>query len=771
MTVHHDQQTHENHGTNESYGRDTSPAAWGPPQAAPPAAAPAPDSGEPKQPFVRRLWRGRPEDPRWARPAFLGLLLATLLLYLYNLSASGYANSFYSAAVQAGSQSWKAFFFGSLDAANAITVDKPPASLWPMALSVRLFGLHSWAILLPEVLMGVGTVAVVYAAVRRRFSPAAGLISGAVLALTPVAALMFRFNNPDAMLALLMAVACYFVIRGLEDGRTRWLVWAGVAIGFAFLAKTLQAFLILPPLAIVYAVCAPVSVKKRIGQLTAGLVAIVVSGGWWVAVVELWPASSRPYIGGSQNNSFLELTFGYNGLGRLNGDETGSVGGGGGGGGGGGNGGGNWGETGWDRLFGSSIGGQVSWLIPAALILLVAGLVATLPHSRMRSSGGTPMARRTSVTRGSFLVWGGALVTTMLVFSYMQGIFHEYYTVALAPYIAPLIGMGAALLWEKREKAWASLTLAGAMTATAAWGYVLLNRSSDYLPWLKWAVLVGGLAAALGLVFASKLGRQLTMGVVGLGLAAALAGPTAYTLTTVNEGHTGSIVTAGPAVAGGRGGPGGGGGMGGGPGGGGMPGQGQQGQQGQQGGQNQQNGNGFPGGGMPGRQNGNGNTQGQGQNQGQNQGQGQKQGGMPGGGQTGDGGGMGGGGGVGGLLNGAGVSDEAKALLEKNAGDYTWAAAAIGAQNAASYQLSTGDPVMAIGGFNGTDPSPTPAEFKKYVADGKIHYFIASGSGGGMGGSSNGTSSQITSWVQENFESVTVDGTTFYDLTQPKSDS
>ncbi|WP_328872421.1 glycosyltransferase family 39 protein [Streptomyces sp. NBC_00287] len=688
----------------------------------------APDAGEPKQPVLRRLWRGRPEDPRWARPAFLALLLATAVLYLYNLSASGYANSFYSAAVQAGSQSWKALFFGSLDAANAITVDKPPAALWPMALSVRIFGLSSWAILVPEVLMGVGTVAVVYAAVRRRFSPAAGLISGAVLALTPVAALMFRFNNPDAMLALLMAVACYFVIRALEDGRTKWLVWAGAAIGFAFLAKTLQAFLILPPLALVYGVCAPVTVKKRIGQLAAGLAAIVVSGGWWVAIVELWPASSRPYIGGSQNNSFLELTFGYNGLGRLNGDETGSVGG---GGGGGGNGGGNWGETGWDRLFSSSIGGQISWLIPAALILLIAGLVATRK------------AKRTSVTRGSFLVWGGALLITMVVFSYMQGIFHEYYTVALAPYIAPLIGMGSALLWEKRDKAWASLTLAGAMTATAGWGYVLLNRSSDYLPWLKWLVLVGGLVAALGLIFASRLGRQLAMGVVGLGLAAALAGPTAYTLTTVNEGHTGSIVTAGPSVSGGRGGGPGGGGGGGMPGGG-MPGQ--QGQQGQQGGGMGQPPTGGTGGGMPGQQ------------------------GQQGGQQNGDGGmAGGGGGGMGGLLNGATVSDEAEELLTENAGDYTWAAAAIGAQNAASYQLSTGEPVMAIGGFNGTDPSPTLAEFKEYVADGKIHYFISGGSGGGMGGSDSGTSSQITEWVEANFKEVTVGSATFYDLTQEAS--
>ncbi|WP_031102592.1 glycosyltransferase family 39 protein [Streptomyces sp. NRRL S-146] len=727
MTVHFDQPT---------TGRDTGPGN----RTRPPASAPADASdasGATERPFLRRLWHGRPEDPRWARPAFLVLLLATAVLYLYDLSASGYANSFYSAAVQAGSQSWKAFFFGSLDAANAITVDKPPAALWPMALSVRLFGLSSWAILAPEVLMGVGTVAVVYAAVRRRFSPAAGLIAGAVLALTPVAALMFRFNNPDAMLALLMAAACWFVIRALEDGRTKWLLWAGAAIGFAFLAKTLQAFLILPPLALVYGVCAPVTVRKRIGQLAAGLAAIVVSGGWWVAIVELWPASSRPYIGGSQNNSFLNLTFGYNGLGRLNGDETGSVG----GGGGGGNGGGAWGETGWDRLFGSSIGGQISWLIPAALILLVAGLVATCK------------ARRTSATRGAFLVWGGALLTTMLVFSYMQGIFHEYYTVALAPYIAPLVGMGAALLWEKRDRAWASLTLAAAMTATAAWGYVLLNRSSDYLPWLKWLVLVGGLTAALGLIFAGRLGRRLALGAAGLGLVAALAGPAAYTLTTVNEGHTGSIVTAGPAVAGGRGGPGGGA-----PGGGGFPGGGPN-QQGQnQQGQNQQNGNGnaqgqqgngFPGGGgFPGGRN----QQGQGQNQ-----------------QNGDGGRMGrmgGGGGVGGLLNGAGVSSEAKKLLEADADQYTWAAAAIGAQNAASYQLSTGDPVMAIGGFNGTDPSPTLAQFKKYVADGKIHYFIASGS---MGGSSDGTSSRITSWVEATFKKVTVGSTTFYDLTQKAS--
>ncbi|MFF4307509.1 glycosyltransferase family 39 protein [Streptomyces sp. NPDC001601] len=747
------------------------PAQWGPPPTAPPTApprpqqapdvpvAPAPGSGEPKQPFVRRLWRGRPEDPRWVRPAFFGLLFATAVLYFWNLSVNGYSNSFYSAAVQAGTKSWKAMFFGSLDAGNAITVDKPSAFLWPMEIAARIFGLNSWTILGPEVLMGVGTVAVVYASVRRRFSPAAGLIAGAVLALTPVAALMFRFNNPDAMLALLMALACYFVVRAVEDGRTKWLVWAGVAIGFAFLAKTLQAFLILPALAFVYAAVGPHTWKKRIGQLALATGALVVSGGWWVAIVELWPASSRPYIGGSQDNSFLSLTFGYNGLGRISGDETGSV-----GGGGGGTGSGRWGATGWSRMFNDEIGSQISWLIPAALILLAAGLVATRK------------LKRTSVTRASFLVWGGSLLMTMIVFSYMAGIFHQYYTVALAPYIAAVVGMGAGLLWEKRAELWASLTLAAAVVSAAVWGYVLLNRTSSYLPWLKYLVLIGGLAAALGLIFAGRISRQLALGAAAVGLLAALAGPTAYTLSTVDSAHTGSIPTAGPAGAstmgfGGGGGPGGGrGGFGGG------FGQNQQGGNGTTQGQGQNGTGGFPGGGTGGfpggtggggfgqnQQNGNGSTQGQ-----------NGTGGFPGGGRTGEAGGTGGrmGGGAGGLLNGATVSSEAKALLQKNSSQYTWAAAAVGAQNAASYQLSTGDAVMAIGGFNGTDPSPTLAQFEKYVAEGKIHYFISSGTGGGMmGGSSSGTASQISSWVEKNFKKVTVGSSTFYDLTQKASSS
>src|SRR3954451_20465753 len=170
------------------------PASATPPATAPPGpTTPARGTGEPGR--FTRLWRGPESDPSWARPGLLGLLAATAVLLFWGLTASGWSNAFYSAAVQAGSASWKAFFFGSSDAASSITVDKPPASLWVMALSVRLFGLSSWSILAPQALMGVATAGVLFAAVRRSFGPGAGLLAGAMLALTPVAALMFRFNN------------------------------------------------------------------------------------------------------------------------------------------------------------------------------------------------------------------------------------------------------------------------------------------------------------------------------------------------------------------------------------------------------------------------------------------------------------------------------------------------------------------------------------------------------------------------------------------------
>ena len=224
-------------------------------------------------------------QPRWARPALLALLAATAVLYLWGLGSSGWANEYYAAAVQAGTQDWKAWLFGSLDAGNAITVDKPPAALWVMALSGRLFGFNAFTMLLPQALMGVGAVALLYAAVRRCSGPAAGLIAGAVLALTPVAALMFRFNNPDALLVLLLVAAAYCVVRATETASTRWIALAGCAIGFAFLTKMLQAVLVVPGFALVFLVAAPGSLWRRVGKLLIGAVAMIASAGWYIALV------------------------------------------------------------------------------------------------------------------------------------------------------------------------------------------------------------------------------------------------------------------------------------------------------------------------------------------------------------------------------------------------------------------------------------------------------------------------------------------------------
>ena len=215
-------------------------------------------------------------------------------------------------------RSWEAFFFGSLDAGNVITVDKPPAALWLMAASARIFGFSSWSMLVPQALMRRrARVALLYAAVRRVAGWVPALLAGAVLALTPVAALMFRFNNPDALLVLLMVAAAYATVRAIERAGTRWLLLAGVFIGFAFLAKMAQGFIVLPALVLAYLVAAPTGFWRRIRQLLGAAAAVVVSAGWYVALVELWPAGSRPYIGGSQGNSILELALGYNGLCRI----------------------------------------------------------------------------------------------------------------------------------------------------------------------------------------------------------------------------------------------------------------------------------------------------------------------------------------------------------------------------------------------------------------------------------------------------------------------
>ena len=449
------------------------PEATSPPTPSAPAWPPGPRRGR----FARFL-RGKESDAPWVRPALLTLLVATAVLYLWDLGASGWANSFYSAAVQAGSKSWKAFFFGSSDSSNFITVDKPPAFLWPMEISARIFGVNSWSILVPQALEGVATVGLVYLSVRRWFSAQAALLAGAVVALTPVAALMFRYNNPDAMLALLLTAATYATMRGLERAQTKWLVLAGALVGFGFITKMMQAFLILPVLAVVYLLAAPTGWWRRLWQVVLMGVSVVVAAGWWVAAVALTPAADRPYIGGSQDNSILNLIFGYNGFGRLSGNEAGSVG-------GRGLAGSMWGPTGFTRLFNSTFGNMMSWLLPGALVMGAVLLLLTL------------RARRTDRERAGLLLWGGSLVSAGLVISLAQGIIHPYYAVALAPPLGALVGISTMALWERRASWAGRIGLAAGLAATVAWTYVLLGRTSDWFPALRPFVAVVG---ALGVV-------------------------------------------------------------------------------------------------------------------------------------------------------------------------------------------------------------------------------------------------------------------------------
>ena len=628
---------------------------------------------------VLGMVRGRSDEALWVRPAFLGVLALAAVLYVWNLTVSGYANTYYSAAALAGSQSWSGWFFGSFDANNFITVDKPPLSTMVMGLSVRIFGLSAWSILLPEALVGVGTVGVLFLTVKRSFGPAAAVIAGAVMALTPAAVMIFRFNNPDALLTFLLVVSAWALLHSLDRGSFRWMAVAASLVGLAFLTKYLQAYLVLPGYALVFGFSANTTLRRRLIGLVVALVTVFVTSGWWVAIVEMLPTGSKPFIGGSTSGSPLDLIFGYDGLGRIFGGS--------GPGGGGFGGGGFSGEVGPLRLFNDQLFGEIAWFIPLAFVCLVVGLW------RRR------WAARMDLALAGYLLWGSWFVVTAIVFSYMSGVIHSYYAVALAPAVAALVGAGLVDLWGARLRIWLGGVAVGlACLATAWFGWQLLDRTPGFAAGVGPAGVAVAVGATLALVAVSvprlsenAMARRIALVAAALGLSAALLAPAAYAVETVQTAYGGGDPHPGPGAAGSQfdGGLGGLGGLGIVPGG------------------------GFPGGGFPG-------------------------------------GGISGGGGRGGFGGGLATGAENTAMLNylvANRGNATWIVAANSSQQAGTIELATGLPVMAMGGFTGSDPTPTLDQLKSYVASGKLRFVLVDGLGGGGGGFGGSDTTDRTSWV------------------------
>jgi len=497
-----------------------------------------------------------------------------------------------------------------------------------MELSGRIFGISSWSMLLPEALAGLATVMLLYHVVRRWFGEPAAVLASVALAVTPVAVVIFRFNDPDAFLTLLLMLASCSCWHALESGKTGHLVMSGALLGLAFLTKSLDALLVVPALGLVYLCCGPPHLARRLGQLGWATLALVVSSWWWVAVVELWPKGERPYIGGSTDNSELNLIFGYNGFSRITGSGRAGF---------------HEGGQGLLRLFDPESGGQISWLIPLAIMGAVAGFCLTRGR------------QRTDRERAGFVLWGSVFLTYFAVYDDARGIFHPYYTVVMAPAVAALAGAGGLALWRLGKR---SLLLAwifwAVIVVSLVWADILLSRTDAYDTWLGPTVVVCGSAAAFVLLWSMTRSPRLPwLGVAACGMAAAalLAGPLAYSLTTVNN------VTTQPPTAG-------------------------------------------PGGGTP----------------------------------T-------------GWARSTTVSNRLVKYLEDHRGSATYLVAVVGSETAAEVIDRSGQPVIAMGGFLGWDPTPTLSAFEHLATSGKVRYVYASAGTGAMLGGTNATAA-VEQWVR-----------------------
>jgi 4-amino-4-deoxy-L-arabinose transferase-like glycosyltransferase len=586
------------------------------------------------------------------------LILVTLVaagLYTWALDASGYGNEYYAAAAYSGSMDWMAWLFGSVDTASFISVDKPPLSLWVTGLSVRIFGLSAWSVLLPHAVAGGATVIVLHHTVRRWHGHAAALGAALAMTITPIAVVMFRYNNPDAILTLLVTGALALAYSAARSASWWRLAASGALVGLAFLTKTTQSLLVIPAIGIVYLVAAPTSLPKRALHLLGAGAAAVVSAGWWVLLAET--SGTAPYFGQTDTGSFLDYVFGYNGVGRVTGDGVGPgdpFGGGG----------------GWLRLFNVEVGGQVSWLIPMAAVALVVGMWMRRGHPR------------TDPRRAGWLLWGIAFVTHYATFSLVEGVFHPYYTLTIAPAVAALAGAGAVVLWRSyRDSPTTAWLLPVTIVVTAAWAAALLSRTPDYLPGLGTVLVVLGLAAALTLAvlrYGPSASPRIAMAAATVAAAVALAGPASYALASIGTDYSGGDPKAGPGENGRPAAA--------------APGTDDRPQDGPRGGD-------LPPRPLP-------------------PDQALDEGPLPG-----ADGPLPGGDGARDPITRNGIVD----YLLEHRGDETWMVAAVSANLAAPLILETGEPVMAMGGFSGGDPTPTSEELAQYIASGELRFVLLTG--------------------------------------------
>ena len=482
----------------------------------------------------RRASRGRLRTALWrravAKPEITALAAVAGVLNLWGLSVNGWANIYYAAAVRSMSTSWHDFLFASLDRTGLMTVDKPPLSLWVQALSARVFGFHPLSLLVPQALMGVLAVVLTYDLTRRVFGRPAGFAAGLALATTPVVVAVSRHNNPDELLALCCVAALWFVVRGLQDGRTKWIVLSGVCVGLGFETKMAVALMVVPGIAAAWMWVAPRGRIAALRSLLAGGVAAVIVGGAWPLLVTLTPAADRPWISGTSDNSIWSLIFGYNGFGRIAG-QSGGPGGGGGGGGGALFG----GSTGPLRLLASGLGDQAGWLLGLAV---GAGILILL---RSRLGRGDPRT-------GWLIAIGGALVTTTVVFSFAQGIFHPYYVSLLAPFATALTGAGVGQVLNDRGTGWFARLAAPLLIAGGVAGELyVLNGLGGALGWAPALVIGAGGVCAVAL--ALRPNRKVRAVLIGAALGALLAAPTVWAAETLGHATNGTFPAGGPASA------------------------------------------------------------------------------------------------------------------------------------------------------------------------------------------------------------------------------